>query len=98
VFSLTQPNSPSSIATIQLAVDENGNLRGNYADLSTNQDLPITGAVDRASSRAAWIVGGNNGVVYDTGLGNLLAPSAPLLVHYGPTNMTQMSLVRLNAP
>ncbi len=95
VYALAQTSQSSSNASFELAVDKNGNIGGNYYDSLTNQVTPVTGKVDKKTQRAAWIVGSNKNVVYDTGLGNLLSSQAPVLVHMGKNSTQQWLLVRM---
>lgn len=48
--------------------------------------------------RVAFTVGKNKDVVYDTGLGNLLAPQSPILVHLNKSKTQQEVLVKLDKP
>jgi hypothetical protein len=82
---------------VQLAVDKNGDVGGNFYDSLTGQVLPVKGKVDKKTQRVAWMIGSNTNVVYDTGLGNLLSSQAPLLVHMGKTT-DQWTMVRLQQP
>ena len=47
VFALTKPGETNSIVTIQLAVNKQGVIRGNYTDTKTNKTMVIQGAVDK---------------------------------------------------
>ena len=53
---------------VQLAINEKGILRGNYTDEITDNTLPIHGAVDKETQRAAWTVGGNKQTVLEAAL------------------------------
>ena len=64
----------------------------------TGATLPVQGAVDQASGRAAWIVGDNRTVVYETGISDLTQDQAPVLVHFSATVTEQWMLVRLPPP
>jgi hypothetical protein len=98
VFSLAQAHQTSATSEFQLAVDKSGIIRGNYANELTGDVQPVQGAVDKKSMRAAWTVGSNKSVVYDTGVSNLLKPQSPILVHFGKDRTEQWTLVRLNPP
>ncbi len=96
VFSLVQNGESASSKLFELAVNNRGQLRGNYYDTITDELRPITGAIDETNSRVAWKVSGNPTVVYDTGLGNLLKAQAPLLVHSGKSQTEQLMSVRVH--
>ena len=48
--------------------------------------------------RAAWIIGNNKNVVYDSGLSNLLKKQSSVLVHMGKDKTQQWTLVKLQQP
>lgn len=98
VYSLTQGDQTDSAILFQLAVDKKGTIRGNYYNALTQETKPVSGAVDKKNMRAAWTVAGSKGVVYDSGISNLLHAQSPLLVHYGKDHTEQWNLVRMNQP
>jgi len=81
-----------------LAIDKQGIVRGNYFDQAADQNLPISGAVDKKNQRVAWHIGNNKNLVIETGLYNLTKEESPCLVHYGPTSTQQEVLVRMKQP
>jgi hypothetical protein len=95
VFALVQKGQTSSTTMFEIAVDKKGKIRGNCYDQLTNQIQPISGSVNKKDTRAAWTVVSNANVVYDTGIANLLAEQAPILVHFGKDRTEQYTLVRL---
>ena len=98
VFSLVQGQQRNSTSVFQLAVDKNGVIRGNYDNLLTNEVKPVQGKIDKKSMRAAWTVGSNKTVVYDTGLYNLTQPQGSILIHFNKGKTEQWNLVRLDEP
>jgi hypothetical protein len=98
VFALTQTGKTSSNVTIQLAVNKQGVIRGNYADTATGQTQVIQGSVDKQSQRIAFTVGDNKTEVVETGLYNLTKEEAPALIHFGTDRTEQWLLVRLDKP
>ena len=58
-------------------------------------NVPIQGAVDKKTQRAAWTVGKNKNTVCETGLYNLTQDEAPALIHIGKDKTQQWMLVRL---
>jgi hypothetical protein len=82
---------------VQLAINQQGILRGNYTDEVTDHTLPIHGAVDKQTQRAAWTVDGNKQTVMEAGLSDLTDGEAPALIHKnGKTD--HWLLVRLQQP
>lgn len=98
VYSMTQGDQTDSAILFQLAVDKKGAIRGNYYNALTQETKPVSGAVDKKNMRAAWTVAGSKGVVYDSGLANLLHAQSPMLVHYGKDRTEQWNLVRMSQP
>lgn len=98
VFGLVREDEAEAQRVFQLAVNKAGVIRGNYVDLVSDSDLPVTGSVDRATQRAAWSVGGKSDVVFETGLSNFTKDESAVLVHYGTASTRQMILVRLDPP
>jgi hypothetical protein len=95
VFSLTKPDQPSANLVLQMAVNKDGIIRGNYTDTTTNQSQPIQGSVDKQTQRVAITVGSNKTTIIETGLYNLTKDEAPALMHYGSDRTEQWLLVRL---
>jgi hypothetical protein len=98
VFGLIRGEEQEPQAVLQLAVNRDGILRGNYHDALTDSNLPVYGAVDRRTQRAAWSVGDKKTVVLEAGLQNLTQDETTVLVHYGTARTRQMALVRLQQP
>lgn len=98
VFALTQPGHKESVVSIQLAVNKDGIIRGNYTDTKSNKTQLIQGSVDKQSQRVAFTVGDNKTNIVETGLYNLTKDEAPCLIHIGNERTEQWLLVRLQAP
>jgi hypothetical protein len=98
VFALAPAGQKQSNIVVQLAVDKQGLVRGNYTDTFSGQPVTIHGAVDKGTQRVAWTVGENKSDVFETGLYNLTKPEAPVLVHFGNQRTEQWLLVRLKQP
>lgn len=96
VFALTKADQKNSIVTIQLAVNKQGVIRGNYTDTTTDKTMVIQGAVDKQTQRVAFTVGDNKTNLIETGLYNLTKDEAPALVHVGNDKTAQYLLVRLD--
>jgi hypothetical protein len=97
VYAMVRDEQQHPQLIVQLAINKQGILRGNYIDELTESTLPIRGAVDNASKRAAWLVGGNKQTVMEAGLSDLTDPETPALIHKnGKTD--HWILVRLDQP
>lgn len=98
VFALTKPDQTQSDVSIQLAVNKQGVIRGNYTDTKNDKTQLIQGSVDKQTQRAAFTVGDNTTDLIETGLYNLTKDEAPCLLHFGSERTEQWLLVRLQAP
>jgi hypothetical protein len=97
VFALVRDETQHPHLIMQLAVNQQGIMRGNYTDEVTDITQPIQGSVDQKTQRAAWTVGDNKTTVMEAGLSNLAQGEAPALIHKnGKTD--RWLLVRLNQP
>ena len=99
VFALCKSDETKSNITVQLAVNRQGVVRGNYsdADAITSDTQVIQGSVDKQSQRVAFTIGDNKTNVIETGLYNLTEDEAPALIHFGKDRTEQWLLVRLKA-
>ncbi|MFG0262666.1 MAG: hypothetical protein ACF788_09780 [Novipirellula sp. JB048] len=95
VFALTRTDAIESSVSIQLAVNKQGIIRGNYTDTATERTQLIQGSVDKATQRVVFSVGEEKSNLIETGLYNLTKDEAPALVHIGKDKTEQWLLVRL---
>lgn len=98
VYSLVQQGQSDSALLFQICSNKKGQIRGNYYNCLTNEVQAISGSVDRRTMRAAWTVGKEQKVVYDTGVANLLKEQSPILIHFDKDKTQQWTLVRLKNP
>lgn len=98
VFALVRPDHTKTQITLQIAVNKDGVIRGNYSDSVSGKTDVIHGAVDKETQRVAFTVGANNTTVVDTGLYNLTKDEAPVLIHKDASDPEQWMLVRLENP
>ncbi len=98
VFALAEPGQTQSNMLMQLAIDKQGMIHGNYINQLTNEKSQIYGALDKNTQRVSWTIGQNNGTVFDTSLGSLTKKDSQVLVHYGPDSTSTMALIRLSEP
>ena len=98
VFAMVRDEHQQPQFILQLAINRQGVLRGNYTDEISDNTMAIHGAADRATQRAAWTIGNNNQqTVMEAGLEDLTESEAPALIHKnGKTD--HWILVRLEQP
>jgi hypothetical protein len=92
---LCKAGQKSSDLVLQLAVNKDGVIRGNYTDGVGGKPNLVQGSVDKQTQRVAFTVGDNASTVVETGLYNLTKDEAPCLIHYGKDRTEQWLLVRL---
>jgi len=95
VFEAVPAGEKSSKMLMQLAVNKQGIIRGNYFNTGDDNTQLIQGAVDKQTARVAWVVADKKDVVFDTGLYNLTQDESPILVHFGKDKNEQWTLIRL---
>jgi hypothetical protein len=98
VFGMLQGDEKVAQRIVQLAVNKDGIIRGNYYDAVADNTLPLYGSVDKKTQRVAWSIGDKKEIVFETGLNNLTKEESTLLVHYGKDSTQQMILARLPEP
>jgi hypothetical protein len=95
VFAMTTDQQSDANTVLQLAVNKQGVIRGNYTNTTSNDTKPVQGSVDKKSQRAAWTIGDKKENVMETGIYNLTKDEASALVHIGKDKTEQVLLVRL---
>jgi hypothetical protein len=98
VFAFSKSSQSTSDVTIQLAVNKQCVIRGNYTDVVTHKTQTVQGSVDKDTQRVAFTVGSNTTNVVETGLYNLTKDESPALIHFGTDRTEQWLLVRLQQP
>jgi hypothetical protein len=83
---------------VQLAINKDGIIRGNYHDMLADQVIPVFGSVDKESQRVALKLEGNDQLVVDTGLYNLTNDECPVLIHFDESRQEGRVFVRLQQP
>ncbi len=96
VFGLLRDQTAPVSQMFEIAVNQNGIIRGNYNDSQNGIAYPISGAVDIRSQRAVWMIGDRNHVVYEAGYYNLMQEATPMLVHFNDGREEQVTLVKIN--
>jgi hypothetical protein len=95
VFAMTEADQSNSFMSIQLAVNKEGIIRGNFTDTKENLTQPVQGSIDKKTQRAAWTIGEKKNDVMETGLYNLTKDEVPALLHLGKDRTEQWLLVRV---
>lgn len=95
VFAMVQGDETTSNDIFQIAINDDGVLRGNYYNAQLDQTTPIVGSLDKKTQRVAWTMQGQPDTVYDTGLYNLTQDETSLLVHLGKDETRQFKLFRI---
>ncbi len=98
VFALTKPDQEKSDISLQLAINKQGIIRGNYTDSATEKNQVIQGSADKQTQKVAFTIGDNTTDIVETGLYNLTKDEAPALLHHGKDSTEQLLLVRLHNP
>jgi hypothetical protein len=98
VFALAPPGAAESTTMLQLEVNSQGAVEGNYLNQLTGESAPVKGSIDKKTQRISWVLGDNTSTVFDTSLPNLLADQTDVLVHFGVDSTQQMVMVRLPEP
>jgi hypothetical protein len=98
VFALCKPGETKSDLTLQLGVNKDGVIRGNYTDEVSHRTQPVHGSVDKQTQRVAFTIGDNTKTVVETGLYNLTKDEAPCMLHFSADRNEQWLLVRLQQP
>ncbi|MDZ4780813.1 MAG: hypothetical protein SGJ19_11215 [Planctomycetia bacterium] len=95
---MVQGDETTANQIIQLTVDKQGVISGEYYNATTDTTEPISGSVDKQTQRAAWTVGDRKNVVYEAGIANLTKTESTMLIHYGQDRTQQWTLVRIEDP
>ncbi len=98
VFGLAAPGTQDASALVQLAVNHQGELRGNYYDILTGQEQPITGSVSKQTQLASFKVAGSDGITFESSLVSLTQPSGTLTMRFNDGRSRQVVLSRLEEP
>jgi hypothetical protein len=95
VFGLLPPGSVSYAASIQLAVNQNGEVKGYAIDSATRSIREVTGRMDRSTRRLVWTFPGDGANKFETSAANLFAGESLVNV-YSPASgaMAAWQLIR----
>lgn len=95
---IAEDDQTNTDKVIQLALNKEGVIRGNFQDMLTEQVTLITGSVDKESERVALKLEGNDSLVMEIGLYNLTNDEVPALVHFDADRREPRTLIRLKNP
>jgi len=95
---IAEPTQTQTDKVVQLAVNKDGVIRGNFQDNLTDKVVPLIGAVDKKTQRVAIRAEGSDKIVVETGLYNLTNDEVPVLVHFGADKQELRTLIRLQQP
>lgn len=98
VFAMARDGETKPGTFLNLAIDQQGHLRGTYYDAVSDSTQNVTGNVDKKSQRACWTIGDKKNPVYEAGLANLTQQQTTMLVHRDGGKVEQMLLVRVEDP
>jgi hypothetical protein len=100
VFAATPDGLNEPEITVQLATTKEGQIGGTAFNPKTGAAYNIQGTVDKKTQRAVWSYTNdqNKRIMMETSVYNLTQPEATGLVHYSPTDMRVVELVRLEQP
>jgi len=94
VYSLMSSPGDPGTRIVQLAVDQNGRIRGNYYDMITAANYSLSGDIRQQSQRVSWWLNKNQFVRFRANLYELLQPYGSLTVQL-PGGEQQWQFVRL---
>ena len=95
---IAEPTQTRTDRVVQLALNKEGLIRGNFQDFLADKVMPVVGAVDKQTQRVAMKLEGSSSVVVETGLYNLTNDEVPVLVHFAPDRVEDRTLIRLKPP
>jgi len=96
VFGLAPQNEKDASALVQLALNKQGQLFGNYFDVLTGKDQTVSGKVDKKTQRAAFTVGSGGGVWFETPLANLTQAKGAVTLTFSNGQTRQWTLARFD--
>jgi hypothetical protein len=95
---ITDENQTNTDKLVQLAINRDGVIRGNFHDILTDDVSPLIGAVDKKTQRVSIKPEGKEHPIVETGLYNLTNDEAPVLVHFSAERREGRVFIRLKKP
>lgn len=96
MFGVVQNEGDDIEVTVQLALAKDGTIGGTYRNTAVDVTLPLAGAVDEKTQRAAWKIGDEDAVVMETGLENLTKDKSTVLLHFENGVTETWTLLRMD--
>jgi hypothetical protein len=96
VFALAPQNERDANALVQLAVNKQGEVAGNYYDVLTGQDQTIAGKVDKQSKQVTFAVSPGGNVSFETSLANLTQARGSITLRFANGQSRQWTLARFD--
>jgi hypothetical protein len=98
VYAVVSEGQTKADKVLQLAVNKEGAIRGNFHDTLTDKVTPVVGAVDKENQRVALRPADAQAPVVECGLWNLTQDTLDVLVHLDKDRVETRALVRLQEP
>lgn len=95
VFALLREGQTDANAVVQLAVSQQGSIKGSYYDLLTDSGHTLHGSIDKRTQLVAFSIGANQAAVWETSLNSLTAQQAPVTVYFANGRSQKWALVRM---
>jgi hypothetical protein len=98
VFAVVNAGQKKADYLVQLAVDQNGRIRGNWIDQMTNQVRPVEGYADKTTQRVVYRLVDQKDLMAESGLVNLTEDVASVAIHRPNGEPEFRGLIRLLKP
>jgi len=96
VFGVVPKEGDEVEVTLQLALAKDGTIGGTYRNSAVDVTLPLSGAVDEKTQRAAWRIGEDDPVVMETGVENLTKDKSTVLLHFENGTTETWTMIRMD--
>lgn len=98
-YSLMTGSGDPGTRILQLSVDKQGNIRGSYYDMITNNTNNVIGLIDKNTQQVRWTLDSNSQLTFVATLDQLTQPQGVVNVKLPGGQVQQWQLVRMeNAP
>jgi hypothetical protein len=98
VFAVVSEGQETTDKVLQLAVNDEGIIRGNLHGKLADQVAQVTGSVDRETQRVAFRPANKEKPIAECGLYNLTQNALTILVHFDKDQVEERTLIRLEQP
>lgn len=95
VFAVVTKDQERADRVLQLAVNREGVIRGNFHDTLTDSVSQVVGSVDRESQRVAFRPADKETPLVECGLYNLTQETLTVLIHFDKDRTEERTLIRL---